>query len=343
MDARDPTPPSPPRRGLLCTFAGQGAQHARMAAGLYGVSKSFTDTMDQAFDAFGPAGHTLREGWLAATPPAAFDDISYAQPLLYAINCAMGTMLVQAGLEPDVLLGHSVGELAAATLAGVFTFDAGLRYLSEFIDVYRHAPRGGMLAVAASPQEVEPHLMPGVVIGAVNGPRQVLLSAAEPALNEMESALRRAGLTCTRARALQPFHHPVMRDVAKQHTAALTRPPLSPPHTTLYSAYTGQELDDETATDWRFWTSQPAEPVLFGPALDQLLSSGSYVVVEVGPGQSLTGLARRTAAVARGDSSAVAMLPARPGEPEADVQAVRAALAKLSDYGCAGSELSLDF
>ncbi|MCC9738447.1 acyltransferase domain-containing protein [Streptomyces sp. MNU89] len=313
-----------------------------MAAGLYGVSKSFTSTMDHAFDAFGPAGRTLREGWLAATPPAAFDDISYAQPLLYAVNCALGTMVIEAGLRPDGLLGHSVGELSAATLAGVFSFDCGLRYLAEYIGVYRHAPRGGMLAVAASPKEVEAHLVPGVVIGAVNAPRQLLLSAPEEALAGVEAALRGAGITYARARALQPFHHPVMREVVTAHAGLLTRPPLHPPHTTLYSAYTGQELSDELATDWQFWTGQPAEPVLFGPALGHLLSSGGpHLLAETGPGQSLTALARRTPAVARGDATALALLPARAGEPDADIEAVRAALKQLAAYGC--DPLSPDF
>ncbi|QPA02284.1 polyketide synthase [Streptomyces violascens] len=340
MDA--PTPhPSPPRPRVVLTFPGQGAQHARMAAGLYGASKSFTSTMDHAFDAFGPAGRTLREGWLAATPPADFDDISYAQPLLYAVNCAMGTMVTESGLRPDVLLGHSVGELAAATLAGVFSFDYGLRYLSEYIGVYQHAPRGGMLAVAASSKEVEAHLVPDVVIGAVNAPRQVLLSAPEEALADVEAALRGADITCSRARALQPFHHPVMRDVVTAHAGSLTRPPLHPPHTTLYSAYTGQELADELATDWQFWTGQPAEPVLFGPTLEHLLSSGPHLLVEAGPGQSLTALARRTPAVARGEAEALALLPPRAGEPDADIEAVRTALKQLATYGC--DPLSPDF
>ncbi|NUH41262.1 acyltransferase domain-containing protein [Streptomyces samsunensis] len=338
----DPTPHDHPLRPrVVLTFPGQGAQHARMAAGLYGISKSFTSTMDHAFDTFGPTGRTLREGWLAATPPPAFDDISYAQPLLYAVNCAMGTMLTEAGLRPDVLLGHSVGELAAATLASVFSFDCGLRYLSEYIGIYRHAPRGGMLAVAASPKEIEAHLVPGVVIGAVNAPRQVLLSAAEEALANVEAALRRAGITCARARALQPFHHPVMRDIATAHADSLTRPPLHPPHTTLYSAYTGQELHDETATNWQFWTGQPAEPVLFGPTLEYLLSTGPHLVVEAGPGQSLTALVRRTPAVARGDAAALALLPARASEPDADIEAVRAALKQLATLGC--DPLSPDF
>ena len=340
MDALTPRH-SPPRPRVVLTFPGQGAQHARMAAGLYGVSMSFTSTMDHAFEAFGPTGRTLREGWLADTPPATFDDISYAQPLLYAVNCAMGTMLTTAGLRPDALLGHSVGELAAATLAGVFTFDSGLRYLSEYIDVYRHAPPGGMLAVAASPRDIEAHLVPGVVIGAVNAPRQVLLSAAEEDLADVEVALRAAGMTCARARALQPFHHPVMRDVVAGHTNVLTRPPLYPPHTTLYSAYTGQELHDDLATNWQFWTGQPAEPVLFGPTVEQLLSGGPHILVEAGPGQSLTALARRTPAVTRGDAEALAMLPARAGEPDADVESVRASLKRLATHGC--DPLSPDF
>ncbi|MFE6286293.1 acyltransferase domain-containing protein [Streptomyces sp. NPDC057877] len=319
---------APAVRRIALTFPGQGAQHPRMAAGLYGVSRTFTATMDLAFDTL-PGGRSLRTAWLADRPPADYDDVARAQPLLYAVDCALGAMITEAGVRPDALLGHSVGELAAATLAGVLAFHDGLRYLSEYVEVYRHAPPGGMLAVAAGPGEVAAHLEPGVVIGALNAPRQLLLSAEETALTRAETALRRAGITCARVRARQPFHHPVMRDVAAAHADILTRPPLKPPHTTVHSACTGQELDDDTATDWAFWLAQPAEPVLYGPALHHLLNSGPHLLIEAGPGQSLTALARRTPQVARGDSAAVALLPARAGTPDADVAAVRAALNRI--------------
>ncbi|WP_055697664.1 acyltransferase domain-containing protein [Streptomyces silaceus] len=314
-------------------FPGQGAQHPRMGADLYGVSQRFTTTMDQAFDAFGPSGRTIRQEWLAASPSSSYDDISRSQPLLYAVNCALGALLLDSGVRPDALLGHSVGELAAGTLGGVIDFESGLRYLRDFVRIHRHAPPGGMLAVAATEEQVAPHLRDDVVVGAVNGPRQLLLAGTDPALRHVELDLVDAGFTCTRARARQPFHSPVMRAVLDTHGPTAARPRLRPPHTVIFSACTGDVLTDDEATDWTYWSGQAARPVLFAPALRRLLASGDHVLVEAGPGQSLTTLARRTSAVASGRSLAVPTLPPRRGADGADLHTFTTALEQLRSHG----------
>ncbi|MEV5981895.1 acyltransferase domain-containing protein [Streptomyces sp. NPDC052114] len=329
--ASDATEPQPRKVAFL--FPGQGAQHPRMGADLYGVSESFTTTMDRAFDAFGPSGRTLREEWLAASPSAAYDDISRAQPLLYAVNCALGGLLMASGVRPDALLGHSVGELAAGTLGGVIDFESGLRYLHDFVRIYRHAPAGGMLAVAATEEQIAPYLRDEVVVGAVNGPRQLLLAGVDPALHDVQLALSEDGFTCARARARQPFHSPVMRAVLEAHGHGATGPPLKPPHTVVFSACTGDVLTDAEATDPAFWSGQAARPVLFAPALRRLLASGDHVLVEAGPGQSLTTLARRTTAVSSGRSIALPTLPPRRAEDGADLHTFTTALEQLRSHG----------
>ncbi|MCO1575099.1 acyltransferase domain-containing protein [Crossiella sp. SN42] len=319
---------------VVLLFPGQGAQQPRMAAGLYQVSESFTHWMDQAFTLLGPDGPRLRELWLAERPPACFDDITCAQPLLFAVNHAMGRMLMDAGVRLSALLGHSVGELAAATLAGVFEFADGLSVLRDFVRGYGRAPRGGMLAVAADLAQVRPYLRGDVVVGAVNGPRQLLLAGPDPELGEAEAELRAAGVSCARAKARQPFHSPVMSRVVTEADRQAWRPPLRPPRIPVCSAYLGGPLDGATATDWDFWFAGPASPVHFGPALDRLLATGRHVLVEAGPGQSLTALVRRTSAAREGRAAVAPALPARRGGGETDRRAVREALAQLREHGC---------
>ncbi|BCK72919.1 hypothetical protein Srufu_068720 [Streptomyces libani subsp. rufus] len=320
-------------RKVALLFPGQGAQHPRMGVGLYGESSTFTAIMDRAFEAFGPAGEAIRDDWLAEDPSPLFDDISRAQPLLYAVNYALGSLLLESGVEPDALLGHSVGELVAATLGGVFDFESGLRYLQDFVRIYQRAPRGGMLAVAATQDIVTPYLRDDVVIGAINATRQLLLSGSDPSLSEVEASLKKDGFTCARARALQPFHSPVMKAMVDGYGRHVTRPVLRPPRVRLYSAYTGNVLDDETAMNWDFWVGQPVRPVLFGPTLQRLLTDRDHILVEAGPGQSLTALAKRTAPVATGRSLAIPALPARPGEPDADRETFTTAVEQLRAHG----------
>jgi [acyl-carrier-protein] S-malonyltransferase len=320
-------------RPIALLFPGQGAQHARMAAGLYGHADVFTDCMDTAFGHLGDIGTDLREDWLSDGSPELFDDVTRAQPLLYAVDYALGRLVLSWGVEPGALLGHSVGEMAAATLAGVLDFADGLRLMRDRIEVFADTPPGGMLAVAASAADVEPYLSGEVAVAAVNAPRQLLLAGAAGPLAEVERRLRDDDIVCRAARARQAFHSPVVADAVRRSAPAWERTALHAPERTLYSAYRESVLSPGDARDPAFWARQPVDPVLFGPTLDRLLDDGDFLLVEAGPGQGLSTLARRHPAVASGRSAVVPLLPARPGDGAGDRQAVREAVEHITAEG----------
>ncbi|WKD32280.1 acyltransferase domain-containing protein [Streptomyces xanthophaeus] len=314
---------------VVLLFPGQGAQQPGMAAGLYGAHAGFRRAMDRVLGCWEEHGHFLRDHWLAGRPGADTDALQYAQPLLFSVGWALGRTVMDAGVRPAALLGHSVGEVVAATLAGVFTLPDAVAVMAGRITSLAGAPAGGMLAVAASVEEVAPYTDADVVVGAVNGPRQLLLAGPEKGLRAAEERLRADGFTCRRARALTPFHSPVLREAALTALPQLAGLPLRTPTLPLYSAYTGALLTDREARDPRFWALQPAEPVLFGPALDALLGGRDLLLAEAGPGQGLTTLARRHPGVVRGGSVVVPLLPARAGTGSAEADGLHAALVRL--------------
>ncbi|MEU7002735.1 acyltransferase domain-containing protein [Nonomuraea sp. NPDC046570] len=326
-----------PSRAVALLFTGQGTQHLRMAAGLYGTEESFTTWMDRTFELFGAVGPRLREQWLATEPSPMFDDVSVAQPLLYAVNHALGRMLLGWGVRPVALLGHSAGELAAATLAGVFDFADGVRLMRGRIGQFADTPPGGMLAVAASVDDVADVLPLGAHVAAVNASRQVLLSGALGPLREAARVLAARGVVCREVPARQAFHSPL---VASAATAALPdwqAVRLRPPRLTLYSAYTGGLLDDLTAVDPAFWADQAVATVYFGPALTRLLADHDCLLVECGPGNSLSTLARRQPAVISRSSAVQPLLPDRPRGDVADLRAVAEARRRLRSEGALGA------
>lgn len=138
-----------PPRPLAFLLPGQGAQYPRMAVGLYESEPEFAATVDEFFELMGPEGSEIRSDWLSASPRLPVDAGRRAQPLLFVIGYAIGRLLVNRGLRPSVLLGHSVGELAAATLAGVFDLAGAARIMSARCRALDAAPPGGLLAVAA--------------------------------------------------------------------------------------------------------------------------------------------------------------------------------------------------
>ncbi|MEV0381372.1 MFS transporter [Nonomuraea sp. NPDC050643] len=323
----------PVTRPVALLFPGQGAQAARMGAGLYGHEPVFTATMDTAFALMGPEGDRLREEWLRERPSDLFDDVTRAQPLLYAVNCALGRMVMHRGVRPAALLGHSVGEMAAATLAGVFSFEEGLRLMRDRVEQIKDSPPGGMLAVAGSPGDLAPYLNGQVVVGAVNGPRQTLLAGPSGPLGEVRERLVADGFTCRPTRALQAFHSPALSAHAAASVPAWHATELRPPELPLYSAYRPGRLPDADVLAPEFWAGQPAEPVLFRTALDLMLEDGDFLLVEAGPGQGLCALARRHPAVVSGRSAVIGLLPARSGDDSRDREAVDAAFHRISAEG----------
>ncbi|CAL9661100.1 acyltransferase domain-containing protein [Streptomyces sp. enrichment culture] len=334
-----PTPSSPSRsqspapRGVALLFPGQGAQQHLMAAGLYHAHPPFRRLLDEVFEVWGAEGAALRADWLSGSPDVDLDGVHRAQPLLFAVDWALGRLVLDWGVRPAALLGHSVGEVAAATLAGVFTLEEAAGLMADRVAHIASAPAGGMLAVHAAAGDMAPYLHADVVVGAVNAPRQVILAGSEEPLAESEARLRAAGFTCRRTRALSPFHSPALAPAARAALPALSRLPLRAPRLALHSAYTGGPLSPDEARDARFWAGQPAAPVLFGPTLDALLSTGGLLLLEAGPGQGLTALAKRHPAVGAGRSTARAMLPARARGDASDLRTLRTAVEALAAEG----------
>jgi [acyl-carrier-protein] S-malonyltransferase len=323
----------PTSRRVALLFPGQGAQYPRMAAGLYGHDDGFTAIMDEAFDLLGEHGATVRGAWLGDGDAALFDDVTRAQPLLYAVNYALGRMVLDWGVEPAAMLGHSVGEMVAATLAGVLTFGDGMRLMRDRVRHYADSPPGGMLAVAAPEADVRPFLTGRAAIAAVNAPAQTMVAGERAELAAVANALRAAGFTCLAVRAQQAFHSPVVADAAARTLIGWRSVRLSPPRSPVYSAHLSAPLDPDNATDPVFWALQPTIPVLFWPTLNLMLRDEALLLVEAGPGQGLTTIARRHPAVLSGRSDVVPLLPARAAGGGADREAVRRAAEQISTEG----------
>lgn len=347
---RRPAPGHPRTVALL--FPGQGAQYPGMGAGLYGREPVFTSVMEDMFARWGEVGAEMRADWLGDSEAEPFDDVMRSQPLLFAIGVALGSMLMAWGAQPSALTGHSIGEVAAATLAGVFTQEQAAVLVLDRIKRIKQTRPGGILAVAAEPEELTAYLRDGVVIGAVNGPRQTMLAGPHEPLAAVEQRLRAHGLVCRWTNARQAFHSPMVAAACAGAEEIVRTLELRPPQIPVYSAFRARRMDPELATEPAFWAMQPGEPVLFGRTLDLLLER-DLLLVEAGPGQGLASLARRHRAVVSGRSDVVAVLPATQpparaadgdvsdGRGELAVAERRAVLAAAGRIWAEGHDLSL--
>lgn len=298
---------------------GQGAQDERMGTFLYGRDRTFTEVVDRVFQHMGSTGSLLRAEWLSGNSSVPMDDASRAQPLLFTVELGIGTSLLRRGLRPAALIGHSVGELVAAVLAGVLDVTDAAVLLVARSAVLADAPRGGLLAVYGEAAELATQLaacpdLGGVGIGAINAPDQTMLAGPEPALTRAELFLRAQGRTCLRVKAHQPFHSTALAPAAVRWRRAFAGISLRAPSLPIRSTRTGEWLRPNEAIDPGFWAGQLVEPVLFWRALDGVLTDPDHrgedtVLVEAGPGRGLSALARRHPAVQRLQLRVVPLLP----------------------------------
>jgi [acyl-carrier-protein] S-malonyltransferase len=301
-------------RPVVLLLPGQGLQHSGLAGHLWD-DPHFADAAEEMLVALGDTGRRLRSEWNGSPPTDdQRDQGRYAQPLLFLVGYAVGRALRRHGVTPSAMIGHSVGELAAATLAGVLDVPAAGRVLQGRCDSLRLAPDGGMVGVAGRPERVHQHLRelgdPDVVVAAHNSPHQTIVAGPEDGLLRAQLHLTANGLITRRVRASEPWHSPAMALAAEVFTGFLTSETLHAADHTVVSTRTARPVTTVEARSPGFWATQMASPVLFWPALDRVLRGDPVTVVDAGPGNGLGTLARSHAAVRSGRSEVVSLLPA---------------------------------
>ena len=315
------------RRELVLAFPGQGSQSPGMAAGLYDRDRTFATALDGCLDAFAAFGVPVREAWRQADADAeAVAATEVAQPLIFATEVALARTLQARGVTPAAVLGHSVGELAAAVMCGILPQEDAVRVVALRARAMAAAPPGAMLAVAAPVDTLSGTLPTGCTVAVVNGAEQLVLAGAPTDIDAAGDELRGRGLAVRRLRTSGAFHGPLMAGAAERFAAAFDGVALAEPDRPFYSSAAGGLLGPEQATDPGFWIGQLCAPVRFDRALAAMLADGERLVLEMGPGTlcalGLRGDPART-------SSFRPVLPAAGGDPDREEPHLLTALAHV--------------
>lgn len=278
---------------VVFVFPGQGSQHIGMARGLYETEEVFRQHFDACATAFGTEmGFDLRAEVFSGTGRS-LERTDRAQPALFAVEYALAKLAESAGIRPGALAGHSIGEWVAGTLAGVFDLPTAVKAVSMRARLMHASARGVMVAVALSPAAIAEHLTPDVDLAAINDPGSCVVAGSEESIRDFQARLAESGIVARRVRTAHAFHSRLMNPVIPEFTAFLSRLELREPEIPLLSNVTGAVMTPVEATDPSMWARQIRETVRFSDELGVLLSDPARVLVEVGPGGTLTASAMR--------------------------------------------------
>ncbi|MEU2211569.1 thioester reductase domain-containing protein [Streptomyces hygroscopicus] len=279
----DAPEPAARRRRVGVVFSGQGAQWAGMGSGLSAAFPLFARVFADVCGRFSPE---LAE---AVATGEGLDRTTFAQPALFAYQVALFRLVESWGVRPSVVAGHSVGEIAAAHVAGVLSLDDAVVLVGERARLMGELPEGGvMVAVAASEERVRALLTEEVAVAAVNGPESVVVSGAEAAVEAVVAGL--GEVRHRRLRVSHAFHSPLMDPMLDAFGAVVRELRLAAPAVPLVSGLTGRMAGPEEVTDPGYWVRHVREPVRFADAAAAMSAAGVDTFVEVGPDAVLTGM-----------------------------------------------------
>ncbi len=298
-----------PAAQTVFVFPGQGAQRQGMGAELYARFPAFARAFDEAAKALDehlrvPLAQVIGDA-------AALHSTEFAQPALFAVEVALAALLEHWGVTPDVVMGHSVGEIAAAYVSGVLSLADAAKLVAARGRLMAELPAGGvMVAVAAGEAEVAPLLTEGVSIAAVNGPNAVVVSGAEASVGAFAQTFERQGRRAHRLAVSHAFHSPLMEPMIEDFAAVVADVAIAEPRIPLIVNTSGQVAGPGYGSA-QYWIEHVRAPVRFADGVRAAESLGVTRFVEVGPGGGLS-TAVEQSLTTQGPVSVVTMTKDRP-------------------------------
>jgi acyl transferase domain-containing protein len=285
---------------VVFMFSGQGSQYVNMGLELYETEAVFREQVDRCAQWLNShLGLDLRtvlypnETQQTELAIQELNQTALTQPALFVIEYALAQLWMAYGIQPKAMIGHSIGEYVAACLAGVFTLEEALMLVAVRGKLMQSLPVGAMLAVPLSEAAIQPLLNKEIDLAAINVPTQCVVSGTDEAITQFAMQLAKQGIECQRLHTSHAFHSEMMSPILTPFLEQVQQIQLKAPKIPFISNVTGNWITHTEATTPNYWLNHIRQTVRFAPGLQKLFKKQAYILLEIGPGRTLSTLAKQ--------------------------------------------------
>jgi acyl transferase domain-containing protein len=278
-------------------FSGQGSQYVSMASELYQHEPVFRKTFDLCCEYLRPylkcdlSDILYPDNDDVEQATEQLNQTSVAQPAIFAIEYSLAKLMMEYGIHPESMIGHSIGEYVAACISGVLCLKDALSVVATRGQMMQQLAPGSMLAVSLSESKIRPLLSPSLSLASINGPGLCVVSGLTESILDLEKRLSAKDIHCRRLHVSHAFHSEMMAPVLDSFMLYLKNIKLNKPQIPYISNITGTWITAEQAMDPSYWAKHLRHTVRFSEGIYKLLERPNHILVEIGPGNTLTSLA----------------------------------------------------
>jgi len=284
------------RHSLVFMFPGQGAQYTNMGKGLYITEPVFRTEMDRGFSIIeNLTGENFKDVLYPATGVnEKVNETRYTQPLIFLLEYSLARYLMNIGITPQYMIGHSIGEYVAACIDGVFSFEGALKLVVKRGELMNSISRGAMLSIPLSEEEAKIYLDEEISLAAANGPGQVVLSGNIASIDRLIARLEQSNVPYIKLHTSHAFHSEMMNPILESFRSAMEDVSFNRVNPSFVSNLTGRLIRSEEAASPEYWERHLRETVKFSDGIKTLLAQDKELIfIEAGPGHSLINLLKQ--------------------------------------------------
>jgi len=325
----------PCNRPVVFMFSGQGSQYVNMGRELYESETIFREQVDYCCKLLKPQlGLDLRTVIYPSKQKAQeatqkLQQTAITQPALFVIEYALAKLWMTWGMKPETMIGHSIGEYVAATLAGVFSLEDALWIVATRGKLMQQLPGGAMLSIGLPEKEVQQLLEEKISLAANNAPSSCVVSGSTEVIDQLQQELQQVGVSCRRLHTSHAFHSQMMKPIIDTFVQSLQKVKLNPPKIPFVSNVSGTWITKAQATDPNYWAKHLRQPVRFCEGITELAKTREILFLEVGPGRTLSTFVKQH----QKEESLVLTSLRHPQQQESDVKFLLNSLGKLWLFG----------